>query len=107
MIDTGERIRNNNDHVLSLDGKTLAISDQSLAGVGSTIYTLPVTGGAPKRITTLAPSYMHSWSPDAKSLVYTGGRTPGQGQPQNLDIYLIAVRRQRSGEAPDDRSWRG
>jgi len=57
---------------------------------GSTIYTVPITGGAPKRITTLAPSYMHSWSPDAKSLVYTGGRTPGQGQPQNLDIYLIA-----------------
>ena len=50
---------------------------------------LPV-GGTPKRITTLAPSYMHSWSPDAKSLVYTGGRTPGQGQPQNLDIYRIA-----------------
>ncbi len=90
VIDTGERIRNNNDHVLSPDGKTLAISDQSLAGVGSTIYTVPVAGGAPKRITTLAPSYMHSWSSDAKSLVYTGGRTPGQGQPQNLDIYLIA-----------------
>ena len=90
VIDTGERIRNNNDHVLSPDNKTLAISDQSLAGVGSTIYTVPVTGGAPKRITTLAPSYMHSWSPDAKWLVYTGGRTPGPGQPQNLDIYVIA-----------------
>jgi TolB protein len=90
VIDTGERIRNNNDHVLSPDGKTLAISDQSLPGVGSTIYTLPVTGGMPKRITTLAPSYMHSWSPDARWLVYTGGRTPGQGQPQNLDIYVIA-----------------
>ena len=38
VIDTGERIRNNNDHVLSPDGKTLAISDQSLAGVGSTIH---------------------------------------------------------------------
>jgi TolB protein len=89
-IDTGERIRNNNDHVLSPDGKTLAISDQSLPGVGSTIYTLPLTGGAPKRVTTLAPSYMHGWSPDARWLVYTGGRTPGQGQPQNLDIYVIA-----------------
>jgi len=90
-IDTGERIRNNNDHVLSPDGTMLAISDQSLQGVGSTIYTVPVTGGTPKRITTLAPSYMHSWSPDAKWLIYTGGRTPVQGQPQNLDIYRIAA----------------
>jgi Tol biopolymer transport system component len=34
---------------------------------------------------------MHSWSPDAKWLIYTGGRTPVQGQPQNLDIYRIAA----------------
>jgi Tol biopolymer transport system component len=90
IIDTGERIRNNNDHVLSPDGRTIAISDQSLQGVGSTIFTVPITGGVPKRITTLAPSYMHTWSPDAKWLVYTGGRTPAPGQPQNLDIYRIA-----------------
>jgi Tol biopolymer transport system component len=99
VIDTGERIRNNNDHVLSPDGTMLAISDQSLQGVGSTIYTVPVTGGVPKRITTLAPSYMHSWSPDAKWLVYTGGRVPAQGQPQNLDIYRIPS----DGSGPEER----
>jgi Tol biopolymer transport system component len=88
IIDTATNIRNNNDHVLSPDGTMLAISDQSQGG--STIYTVPVTGGVPKRITTLTPSYMHSWSPDAKWLVYTGGRPPAQGQPNNLDIYRIA-----------------
>ncbi len=86
IIPAGTNIRNNNDRVLSWDGLTIAISDQSLQGVGSTIYTVPVTGGSPTRITTLAPSYMHGWSPDQKWLVYTGGRSPGQGQPQNLDI---------------------
>ena len=75
LIDTGTTNRNNNDHVLSFDGKMLGISDQSTPETGSTIYTVPVGGGTPKRITQLAPSYLHGWSPDGKSLVYTGGRT--------------------------------
>jgi Tol biopolymer transport system component len=83
VIDTGTNIRNNNDHVLSFDGKMLGISDQSLQGVGSTIYTVPVGGGTPKRITQLAPSYLHGWSPDGQWLVYTGGRNG------EFDIYRI------------------
>jgi Tol biopolymer transport system component len=83
-IDTGTNIRNNNDHVLSFDGKMLGISDQSIQGTGSTIYTVPVGGGTPKRITQLAPSYLHSWSPDGKQLIYTGGRNG------EFEIYSIA-----------------
>ena len=71
LIDTGTNNRNNNDHVLSFDGTMLAISDQSIPNTGSTIFTVPVGGGTPKRITQLAPSYMHGWSPDGKTLVYT------------------------------------
>jgi TolB protein len=82
LIDTGTNNRNNNDHVLSFDGAMLGISDGSQGG-GSTIYTVPVTGGTPKRITTVSPSYLHSWSPDGKSLVYTGGRGG------EFDIYSI------------------
>ena len=85
LIDTGTNNRNNNDHVLSFDGTMLAISDQSIPGTGSTIFTVPVGGGTPKRITQLAPSYMHGWSPDGKSLVYTGGRN------SEFDIYSIAA----------------
>src|SRR5205807_1623002 len=69
-IDTATVVRNNNDHVLSFDGMMLAISDSS-AGNGSAIYTVPATGGTPTRITPLTPSYMHGWSPDGKTLVYT------------------------------------
>lgn len=84
LIDTGAADRNNNDHVLSFDGTMLAISDQSQASGGrSTIYTVPVGGGTPKRITTLSPSYMHSWSPDGKDLIFTGGRN------NEYDIYRI------------------
>ena len=73
-INTGVAIKNNNDHVLSSDGTMLGISDQSQSGQ-SAIYTLPVGGGTPKRITPLTPSYLHGWSPDGKWLVYTGGRS--------------------------------
>jgi TolB protein len=84
LIDTGVANRNNNDHVLSFDGTMLGISDQSQASSGrSTVYTVPVAGGTPKRITTLSPSYLHSWSPDGKDLIFTGGRN------NEFDIYRI------------------
>ena len=82
-IDTGTSNRNNNDHVLSFDGQMLGISDQS-AGQ-SAVYTVPVGGGQPKRITPLVPSYLHGWSPDGKTLIYTGGRD------KEYDIYSIAA----------------
>ncbi len=66
---------NNNDHVLSFDGKMLGLSSSSgEAAYGSLIYTVPVTGGVPKRITPVGPSYLHGWSPDGKWLIYTAGR---------------------------------
>jgi TolB protein len=83
LIDTGTNIRNNNDHVLSFDGRMLAISDQSAEGGQSLIYTVPVTGGVPRRVTPQGPSYLHGWSPDGKWLVFTGGRN------DEYDIYKI------------------
>ena len=83
-IDTGSSNRNNNDHVISFDGTMLGISDGS-AGQGSAIYTVPIGGGTPRRITPLTPSYLHGWSPDGKTLVYTGGRA------KEFDIYSIAA----------------
>ena len=91
LIDTGVVIRNNNDHVLSFDGAQIAISSSSPENNQSTIYTLPTTGGTPKRITPLTPSYMHGWTPDAKWLIYTGGRKPKGGKDDEFDIYKIAA----------------
>jgi TolB protein len=82
-IDTGTSNRNNNDHVLSFDGTMLGISDQS--GGQSAVFTVPIGGGTPKRITPLTPSYLHGWSPDGKTLVYTGGRA------NEYDIYNMAA----------------
>jgi TolB protein len=90
LIDTGSANRCNNDHGISPDAKALVISDQSLAPHDSLIYTLPITGGTPKRITHNAPSYWHGWSPDGKTLAFVGQRDVGQGA-KDFDIYSIPV----------------
>jgi hypothetical protein len=82
VIDTGERTRCNNDHGISTDGKTLVISDQSENGK-SLIYTLPISGGTPRRITPIGPSYWHGWSPDGATLVYCAERNG------EYDVYSI------------------
>jgi len=87
LIDTGFAHRLNNDHVLSFDSSMVGISDQTTDKNESTIFTLPATGGIPKRITPLTPSYLHSWSPDGKYLLYTGGRK-GPADIQ-WDIYRM------------------
>jgi TolB protein len=82
-IDTGFAIRCNNDHGISPDGKMLAISDQSQGDRKSRIYTLPISGGAPKLVTEGAPSYWHGWSPDGQMLAYCAERNG------EFDIYSI------------------
>ncbi len=86
VINTDFATRNNNDHVLSFDGKMLAISNHSPADSNvSIVYTVPTTGGVPKRITAKGPSYLHGWSPDGRWLVYVGQRN------DDFDIYKISA----------------
>ena len=75
QINSGLAIKNNNDHVISFDGTMLAISHHAEEDQGqSVVYTLPLQGGDPTRITALSPSYLHGWSADDKYLVYTAER---------------------------------
>lgn len=68
-------IKNNNDHVLTFDGTQIGISHHSKEANGqSLIYTLPISGGTPKKVTDKSPSYLHGWSPDNKYLIYTAER---------------------------------
>jgi hypothetical protein len=83
IIDTGTAIHCNNDHGLSPDQKWMAISDQTQADHLSTIYIVPIGGGAPHRVTRNSPSYWHGWSPDGKTLAFTGQRNG------DFDIYTI------------------
>lgn len=84
LINTGLVKNNNNDHVLSFDGKMLGLSAASLDGkYNSVVYTVPLTGGQPKQITPIGLSYLHGWSPDGKWLTFTGQRNG------DFDIYKI------------------
>src|SRR5437762_793341 len=52
VINTGFATRNNNDHVLSFDGRMLAISNHAPEDSGASIvYTVPTAGGTHTRIT--------------------------------------------------------
>ena len=84
-INTGFATRNNNDHVLSFDGRMMAISNHlpEDSGSASIVYTVPAGGGTTKRITAKGPSYLHGWSPDGRWLVYVGERD------DEYDIYKI------------------
>jgi regulation of enolase protein 1 (concanavalin A-like superfamily) len=83
QIDTGFATRCNNDHGISPDGTQLAISDNSQGDHESRVYIVPITGGAPRRITEKSPSYWHGWSPDGKMLAFVGQRNG------DFDIYSI------------------
>ncbi|MDQ6845738.1 MAG: biopolymer transporter TolR, partial [Bacteroidota bacterium] len=66
LVNTGNIKSNNNDHVISFDGKMLGLSSNVKELGGSIIYTVPINGGTPKQITPKGPSYLHGWSPDGK-----------------------------------------
>jgi TolB protein len=83
VIASGSQVHCNNDHGLSPDGSLLAISDQTAADGNSRIYTLPATGGTPRQVTPTGPSYWHGWSPDGKTLAFTGLRSG------EFDIYTV------------------
>lgn len=83
VINTDPAKNNNNDHVLSFDGKWLTISSgDNGPSIG---YVVPATGGKARRVTATGKgaSYMHGWSPDGKFLVFCGERN------KEYDVYRI------------------
>jgi hypothetical protein len=83
-IKTDPQVKCNNDHGISPDGTMLAISDSTETGK-SLVYTVPIAGGTPKKITPVGPSYWHGWSPDGQTLAFVGERG------DNFDIYSVPV----------------
>lgn len=86
VLDTGFATNNNNDHVLSFDGRWLGISHHPPEHENeSIVYVLPAEGGTPRQVTPTGPSYLHGWSPDNEYLIYTAQRKG------DYDIYRIPV----------------
>lgn len=88
QLNTGFATNNNNDHALSFDGKKIAISNYVGEKRVSTIFILPVAGSDnPVKITSedSGHSYLHSWSPDDKKLIFTGQRK------NQFDIWSVDI----------------
>jgi Tol biopolymer transport system component len=86
-LNAGACRQNNNDHVLSFDGKMLALSNFAGSPRRSVAFILPVSGSdEPRQITSpeAGHTFLHGWSPDGKKLVFTGGRKGETGNYRNL-----------------------
>ena len=83
-VDTGSAARCNNDHVLSPDGRQVGLSSAGPEG-RSLVYVAPLSGGEPRLVTPVGPSYLHGWSPDGRTLAYCAERGG------EFDIYTMPV----------------
>jgi TolB protein len=85
-IDSGHLRDLNNDHVLSPDGATLYVSSDD-----GHLYALPVSGGAPRRVSNQHDHphhyYLHGISPDGATLSYVAVEDRGRGR--QINIYTI------------------
>lgn len=86
VLNTGTVTNNNNDHVLSFDGRMIGLSSSVKELGGSIIYTVPVGGGIPFQVTPKGPSYLHGWSPDGRYLVFCGDRGG------EFDVYRVPAK---------------
>lgn len=85
LIESGICNNCNNDHVLSPDNSHIAVSHHTYEDGQSRVYIFPIEGGTPTLVTPIAPSYLHGWSPDGKTLAYCAERNG------EYDIYTIPV----------------
>lgn len=85
-LDTGLCRNCNNDHVLSPDGRSIAVSHSEESWM-SRVYIVPIGGGEPRLVTENCPSFLHGWSPDGETLAYCAFRNVEKGG----DIYTIPV----------------
>jgi len=87
-LNTGIANQNNNDHVISFDGKQIALSNHVGEKRISTLFILPINGSdKPIQITSAdsGHSYLHSWSTDGKKLIFTGQRK------NQYDIWAVDI----------------
>ncbi|GHT40837.1 hypothetical protein AGMMS49965_09720 [Bacteroidia bacterium] len=82
LIDTRFATTCNSDHVVSADGKYIALSNIPSGNHGSHVYTVPCEGGMPHLVVEFCPAYVHGISPDNKFLVYCADRA------NNYDVYV-------------------
>lgn len=85
VIPTGNCTHSNNDHLFSPNGRYLAISDE-IPGIGSKIWLIDMQEkNEPRLLTPNDICYLHGYSPNGKSILYTSKRNG------TCDIYALSV----------------
>ena len=102
-IETGSVNGCNNDHVISADGRLLAISGSTDELSGSRIFLLPFEGGEPTLIVDKSLSYIHGWSPDGSTFCYCGEKD-GYYDVYNMSVNGSEEKRLTTPEILDDGS---
>ncbi len=82
LIPTAPETNVNGDHGISPDGSLIAIGSNGPDGKAD-IYVVPAAGGTPRRVTPNGPAYFHGWSPDGKTISFTGQHG------DNFDAYTV------------------
>ena len=85
-IDIGGAISCSESHAYSHDGSWLGLTCSALGKPERHVYIAPSRGGAMRLVTENPNSYLHSWSPDDKTILFT---RPGLGTTTN--IYSISA----------------
>lgn len=83
LLESGTCIHLNNDHLVSVDGTFLAVSNNDQLDHKSRVYIVPACGGEGRKVTPDGPSYLHGISPDGKTLAYCAERNG------EFDVYTI------------------
>jgi len=99
QIKTGVAVNNNNDHVLSWNGRLLGLSSHVRRPDGSnysTICTVPVEGSEKATLITDTDQghfYLHGFAPDDRTMSFTGQHDPAMraNSPKVLNLYTIDV----------------
>jgi len=101
LIDTGEAVDLNNDHVLDPDGEHVFVSNGDRH-----IYRAPLAGGEAVRITEDDDGrfhFLHGVSPDGSTLAYVGVEVDANGTWNAPNIFTIPAAGGENTQLTDDR----
>jgi Tol biopolymer transport system component len=83
LLNVGPHLWCDDNHGLSPDSPTLAVSCSAAQGQPPSIYIIPLAGGEVRRLTHEVGAEFHGWSPDGATIAFAGFRNG------RTDVYVV------------------